>query len=199
MTRSHPPCPAPAPGPAGPRGAHPGRTRPRRAAVAVAEAGQPEAARLRGAAVHADGALPAPAPGPRALHAPHRAAHESGAWRGPPGPAAAPAPAHRGPVFRSPAGRAGAGGRSSAPGGRRPRSPRRRRAGPGGPRPPPGAAGPGPWGPEGTDGPRGRRLHLGRGSPWIPHAHCSQPGSHCILRRCHAHPYAAPLAMPRPS
>lgn len=57
--------------------AHPDWTQPGRAAVAVAQMGQPKTARLWGAAVHADGALPAPVPDARALHAPHRAAYQS--------------------------------------------------------------------------------------------------------------------------
>lgn len=148
------PCvPHPTPDPH-PFGAHPGLAPPRRTAVSVAEAGQPEAARLRGAAVHADGALPAPARGPRALHTPHSAADESRSRRGPPDPAAAPAPSCRRPGFRSGARHAGTHGRSPAPHGSRPR-PFRRQAGPWGPRPPPEAAGPGPRGPEGTDSPCG--------------------------------------------
>lgn len=152
----HEACPGPWPHALHPFGAHPGLAPPRRTVVSVAEAGQPEAARLWGAAVHADGALPAPARGPRALHTPHAAADESRSRRGPPDPAAAPAPSCRRPGFRSGARHAGTHGRSSAPHRSRPR-PFRRQAGPWGPRPPPGATGPGPRGPEGTDGPRGRQ------------------------------------------
>lgn len=79
---------------------HPGRTQPGRAAVAVAQTGQPETAWLWGAAVHADGAFPAPAPDARALHAPHGTAHQR-SLRGPPSAATVAAAARTGPGFRS--------------------------------------------------------------------------------------------------
>lgn len=78
----------------------------------MTEAGQPETARFWGAAVHTDGALPAPAPSPRALHAPHGAAHQLRGRRGLPGPATAPAPVRLRPGFRSRVRRAGARGSS---------------------------------------------------------------------------------------
>lgn len=100
-------CPRPLPGEGAPRRApisraqwKPGRTQPGRAAVAVAQTGQPETARLWGAAVHADGALPAPAPDARALHAPHGTAHQR-SLRGPPSAATVAAAARTGPGFRS--------------------------------------------------------------------------------------------------
>lgn len=133
--------------------AHPGRTQPQRAAVAVAQTGQPKTAWLRGAAVHADGALPAPAPDARALHAPHRTAHQS-SLRGPPSAVTVAAPARSGPGFRS--GTRVAGLCGSAPSGGSPRTPTRQ-AEPRGPSPPPRAAGPRPRGPEGAASPRGRR------------------------------------------